>query len=295
MTDRPPPPNPKKRKAKAKAKKKVQEPTADEVQAEVVTAEEVIDEATTLHHDRKAKVYTNRVFSCLWQGEGLPRFSNDVYGLKYVDHLYRGVKRHVPHGSLTMVCDDYYYDKLKENDRFSAVRLERMDGHGIGGWSNMFEIVRENLRPKMGRRHVWVGLDTVFVGNCQWIFDWDKSPVGLPLDPYHAPQPCNGVWTFNFDGAAFIWDAYQVAKEDGMKDYLLFGQPSEMMLLRYLYKQEGWSPLEVRARKLLSYKVHWNNMRNPFLESPSVCYMHGRPKPHELTPHDPVRKLWEMP
>jgi hypothetical protein len=293
MTD----PAPKKKRSKkkpAKKKVKVKQPTAQEVQDEVVTADEVVEESLKRWDSKPTeKVFTNRVFSCLWQGTDLPGFSNDAYSPVYVDRLRKGVEKHVPNGQLTMVCDEFYYDKLQGDPRFKAVRLERFDGHGIGGWTNMLEVFREGLRPKMGRRHILVGLDTVFVGNSKWLFDWDKSPIGLPLDPYKAPLPCNAVTTFNFEGAAFIWDAFEVAKTDGFKDYMMFGCASEMSLLRFLYEQEKWYPLEPRAKKLLSYKVHWNQMRNPFLESPSMVYFHGRPKPHEMTPHDPVRRIWE--
>jgi hypothetical protein len=305
MTGLPPPPNrkPKKKKKAGKKKKAKQKPpTADEVQAESATAEEVQEEATTIYHDKPEteapptvvakKKMTNNVFSFLWQGTDLPGFSNDAYDLKYVELLANGVRKHVPNGQLTMLADEFYYEQMRGDRRFDSIRLEKFDGHGIGGWSNVLEGFRENLRPKMGKRHMLVGLDTVFMGNCQWLFDWNKSPVGLPLDPYNAPQPCDAVVTFDYEGAAFVWDAFEVAKTDGMKDYLLFDVPSEMMLLRYLYKRERWEPLEQQPSKLLSYKAHVLRGVNPWRHHTSVVYFHGKPKPHQLSHTNRIWQQW---
>lgn len=290
-------PLPRKKKSKSKKKKRKgakKKAVADAAAAqdEIVTADEVTEEVVTLPTIVETAKRTNRVFSCLWKGEDLPGFCNNVYGPKYVECLNRGVRRHVPNGQLTMLCDEYYYQILKKDKRFNSVRLEKFAEPGVGGWSRIFEVNRENLRPKLGKRHVWVGLDTVFMGNCQWLFDWSYSPVGLPMDPFHPHVACNGVWTWDYEGAAFVWDEYQAAKASKMENYQLFGRPSEMMLLRYLFKAEGWVPLEDKPRKLLSYKRHVLFGYNPWKMQTSITYFHGNPKPHQLKRDNLMSAEW---
>ena len=33
----------------------------------------------------------------------------------------------------------------------------------------------------------------MFVGDCEWLFEWEESPVGIPVDPYHPHKPCDAV------------------------------------------------------------------------------------------------------
>lgn len=241
------------------------------------------------------KSKTNNVFTCLWKADDVPGFCRDVYGPNYVASLMGGVRRNVPRGLLHVLCDDHYYDILNDDPRFNSVRLEKFYGDNCGGWSQVFEVVRSNLRPRMGKRHIWVGLDTIFMSNAQWLFDWDESIVGLPRDPLYPHKACNAVWTWNYEGAAFVWDAYEVAKKDGMKDYLLFDRPSEMQLLRFLCKSGGWKPLENNPKKLLSYKAHVLQGVNPWKTHATMVYFHGKPKPSDLPPKNRIRLEWMRP
>lgn len=230
-----------------------------------------------------------RVFACLWRGTGLPKFSQDVYGVDYVKALVCGVERCVPDADLILLVDDYYWKALKDvKEGLAPITICRFEGHGIGGWSNILEVCRPSLWPVGDEYHMHVGLDTVFINNCEWLFEWDKAPVGLPLDPFHAPLPCNGVWTFNREGAELVWNAYLAAGY--MREHRLFGVPSEMQLLRALDKEHRWPRLEEVPKKLLSYKVHVR--RGVPWKDASIVYLHGTPKQHDLHDHDPVKKIW---
>lgn len=232
-----------------------------------------------------------KIFACLWQGEDLPSYSQDQYDLEYVDLLAKGVERHMPDTELVMLVDDTYWGAIRRRGAVKWVTW-KFDGHGIGGWSNMLEVFRPNLWPEGDDRYMLIGLDTVLVGDCDWLFEWDKHPVGLPLDPFHAPIPCDAVVTWNREGAEIVWKAFLKSKKTGMKKHLLKGKPSEMQLLRDLFVAHKWQTLEREPKKLLSYKVHVAPRRsNEFMEA-SVVYFHGRPKPHQLPPTNPVRKAW---
>lgn len=251
------------------------------------------------------------MMSFLWQGDDLPGYSANKYDLEYVARLARGVWRWCGEDAeLVIIADDHYAPLLRayvaerapyHTDWRTRFRVDIMAGFGIGGWSNVLEGFRPGLQPKEGERVVMVGLDTVFVGDSSWLFDWNEAPIGLPLDPYHDPEPCDAVIVVSPDGAWTVWNYFIAeAKRNKMKDHLMAGVPSEMMLLRHLSKVHGWAKLEPRATRLLSWKVHLNkNLFTPKTISPrwpsgtSLVYFHGRPKPADLPEEDPIRKEWE--
>lgn len=229
-----------------------------------------------------------RVIACLWEGdESLPDYSRGKYGADDVEKLLDGIERHVSDGQLIMLVDEWGGDVLSPMWAGRDVSVVPFAYPDPGGWGRMLEAFRPTLWPKQGERNLLVGLDTVLTGDCDWLFEWDKSPVGLPLDPYNAPQVCNAVVSYDAEGAAIVWRA-----RGRVADTKYAGVPSEMALLRKLYVEQGWSPLEDTPTKLLSYKVHVRDRRRS-LHNASVVYFHGRSKPADLPEDDPVRRMWD--
>jgi len=236
--------------------------------------------------NRGRKLSSHKVITALWKGENLPRHSNDVYGPEYVENLAQGVQEHIPDSELLVLTDAHYWHRLSD----SSARVLALDGYGVGGWSNILEMFRPDLWPCAGERMLGMGLDTVIVGDCSWLWEWDESPVGLPLDPYYAPLPCNGVMTWDREGAQLVWEAFLESRRARMARHLYARRPSEMALLRDLYARLGWVPLEHTHRRLLSYKVHVKNGMP--VEDASIVYFHGSPTPADLPESDPIRQCW---
>ena len=288
-----PPPNKKKTAKVREAARKKRNKEAKVVQDEIVTAEELIAEDidNVVPPREELPERPNVVYATLWKGEGLPAYSNDLYDLKYVECLHDGIMRHTKTARLHLILDDHYWKKACEHPALLGVTKSKFEGHGCGGWSNIMEVFSPANRPKGNTRHVWMGLDTVLVGNCDWLFQWNTSPMGLPIDPINPARACNAVMSYNEEGADIAWEAYEVAKaKNGMNDFRLQGQPSEMQLLRFLCKRERWRPLEIKPKQLLSYKSHVT--KGAPWRGASVVYFHGVPKPHELPLQDPIRKEW---
>jgi hypothetical protein len=149
---------------------------------------------------------TNRVFCCLWKGTDLPHHG-DYYGIVDVHRLARGVKRCVPDGELLVLADANYRDLLKDNSR-GLYHVEPLQELNRGGWTNRLEVFHPWFRPSGEDRHVMLDLDTIMVGDCEWLFKWNKSPVGMPLDPFKKPMSCSTVVTFSEAGGKIIWDNY---------------------------------------------------------------------------------------
>ena len=246
-----------------------------------------------------------RVMVTLWRDEkaDLPGYSGNVYDEQWVANLARNVKRQLPNGELVVVADTFYCRRLIEAGEqnlpeLKEVQIVPMLGVGIGGWSNVFELWRPELWPEEGARHLAVGLDTVFVGDPSWLFRWDEGHVGVPFDPYHHPEVCDAVISFDKAGAAMLWNEFLHSKGDGMKQDHYMGRPSEMALIRRMHRERGapWvAALELMPERLLSYKCHVKTGEVPVQSTTSVVYFHGTPKPHQLGTDDPIRKEWEAP
>ena len=236
----------------------------------------------------------HRIFCCLWKGEDLPGFSADKYDVSDVAKLARGFRRHltVEHEFVLIVDANYDYAArtLLPDD---LVTVLPMEGWGIGGWSNMLEPYRPGLRSS--ERSLLVGLDTIVVGNCDWLFEWDEAPMGLPWDPFQKETVCDAVVTWDKHGAEIVWEAFLKSRKDGMKCHLLFGRPSEMILFRDLWTQLGWPTLELTPKRLLSYKCHVKGRsgRDRSWDKASIVYFHGNPKPCHLHKTHPLRQEWE--
>lgn len=228
---------------------------------------------------------TVRVLANLWDGHDLPSYSGRRYDVRYAERL----RDAMPDGfALTVLADDAYHDALID----AGVPTLKMRGIGCGGWSHVFEAFHPDAPRSDTGRTILVGLDTIITGSLDWLATWDESPVGLPLDPYCAPVPCDAVVTFNAEGARMVWERYVRERDaDRMARYRLHGCPSEMHLLRGMYAEHGWKPLEPEPERLLSYKVHVARDGCPWDEA-SMVYFHGHPKPADLPEDHPLRERW---
>lgn len=274
-----------------------------------------------------------RVICCLWAGDDLPSYSANKYTEYDVARLRRLIRKHLPgEHTFNVMTDAVWFSKLsalqstlyettqgffehdlnsKEEElsppytaskssvlnELSDVELWRFTGTDCGGWSKVLEAF--GLPPDKDRT-LLIGLDTVPINDISWLFDWDESPVGLPWDPLFTDVACDAVVTFNNEGAQQVTQRYSKERLNGMKDYLMGIRPSEMMLLRAMFKENKWSALEpFPPKKLLSYKAHVKPVCGPFLgvgpiplDEASIVYFHGTPKPGELPLEDPIGQIW---
>lgn len=246
------------------------------------------------------------VFVTLWKGEGLPSYSQGQYGVEDVVRLWHGMRRHIPNSRLVVLCDDESFaelccfaipKELEHPDMADTSRLVQFEGFGVGGWTNVLEAMNPDLYDEFvggdgSERALLVGLDTVFTGDCEWLFEWDEAPIGLPLDPYNSSQPCDAVVTFDRKGATLAWVEFMAARQHRKFPHLYAGRPSEMVLLQHLWKIHGWPMLETTMDRLKSFKGC--NLRDAAVcPDASLVYFHGRPKIRELATGHPVRVEWE--
>ena len=139
---------------------------------------------------------------CLWEGFDLPSYSQCKYGPEYVQALSNGLGP-----DIELVCyTDRYWTGFDDICEWKPFEHEHR-----GGWSRRLEPMAPENRPRGAERHVLLDLDTIIVGDCSWLWEWDLAPVGCPLDPYFTNEICSTVVTYNEEGAQIIWDAYQAS------------------------------------------------------------------------------------
>lgn len=217
------------------------------------------------------------------QSESIPVYSRDRYGPHWVDRLYRGFKRHAPGPFRMLVLVDREYEFSEPVEQ-----AELMDPGE--GWMAINEAFRPDLGVESG---VLVGLDTVITGDLSDIWALEGADIFAPRDPYHLRMPCNALVRFTPEGARYLWDEWNRDRAFWRRECMYQGHPSEMVFLRRLWPRANWEYIDDRLPgQVLSYKVDVRS-RGASLEEARVVYFHGNPKPCDLKPSDPVRKLWE--
>lgn len=247
---------------------------------------------------------SKRVVTWLWKPRGdLPEFTTQ-YGVEYVRALLTGLGRNLsPPWRLELWVDENWMQALRLwlevhpefrfTDRLRLIPITEP----MVGWAHMMEIFHPDHRPGQGERVLALGLDSIIVGNCDWLFEWDQADCGWIRDPLDSRTISNSVMTYDRNGAMCLWDIYQEAKREKFPKWCrMFDQPSEMMIMRehfskYIHPLLNEDPPE-NGPRLLSYKVQTNQGVYWPGWDVSVVYFHGSPKPHELPETNPLRQLW---
>jgi hypothetical protein len=229
-----------------------------------------------------------RVRSWLWNKDGkTPDYSDGVYDHKYVYNLLCGLNRYLcPPWHLELWVDEFWYERrLFFEAAHHCLSLVRFTDEEKGGWTRMMQIYGPEHRPEEGERILAVGMDTIITGDIDWLFEWDEAPCGFPYDPYVTDTICNGVSTFDRKGADILWKAY-LSQDFDNDDMWMGNKPSEMMLMRKVWKEHGWPVLDDST--LFSFKAHYQQKREG---TPCIVYFHGIPKPHDIG--GPLRFMWD--
>jgi hypothetical protein len=201
--------------------------------------------------------------------EGVPDYSRGIFTEEWVDRLYRGVARNTTR-RFRMVC---YTDRPRS---FSEDVIQRPIKLGYRNCLSLLEPFADDLG-----RVVFMGLDTIIVGNIDRLMDYD-GPFAMLQDPW-APRSCSGVMAYPYTPE--IWQAFEAAHELHAATALLGEHPSDMV---YLATQPH---VLLDDCGIYSYKAH---CRGGVPADARIVYFHGREKPHELS-HDWIAQHWGPP
>ena len=236
----------------------------------------------------------------LWMGKDLPEFSASAYGVRDIEALYHGMKRHVTDGRMFVMVDERAHNLLTIHlptaiyDDITIIPYEgTFDRHG--GWSRMLECFSPKTWETMGspNRAVMFQLDLVLTGNCDWLWSWDQAPIGLPMDPYQRHKITDPVVTFNHAGQTVIWREAMNCVGLDVFPHRLWDLACEMVLLQELVTRHNLPTLEgYTMEKLMSYKACRLADRATIPDGTSIVYFHGTPKPSQIPDSSPIKQAW---
>ena len=233
---------------------------------------------------------THRVLTAFWKGGDVPGYEPDTFTWNHVNKLAEGVERAFTDAVLVVMRDKWMADKPDE--RHHLIREVDLPGTHIGGWTPWLELFRPDDMAA-GETCVYVGLDTVFCRDCDWLFSW-RGFVGLIPDPDSADDVASCVVVTDGFGARLIHSRYRFHRRTGFGGLHTRERPSDWMMFRELQQQFGWARLDDPPRRILSYKKHHLVKNDGFLrDEVSIVYCHGHPRPWEIPRGNPVRELWE--
>jgi hypothetical protein len=229
------------------------------------------------------------VLTAFWKGGDVPGYEADTFTWHHVNKLAEGVARSFKNPTRLLVMRDQWMAE-KADERHSIIWEINLPSTHSGGWTPWLELFWPEL-ISLGERFVYVGLDTIFVRDCDWLFDWHEADVGLIPDPFHSEHAATCIVTANAAGASLIQQRYRAEQAEGFNRYQTKGHPSDWRMLRQMQKDHGWALLD--DPRILSYKQHVRKNGNAVSPEASIVYCHGRPRPWEIPEGDEARRIWE--
>jgi len=202
------------------------------------------------------------VSTCFWDATAESMKTSRCYSEAWVEKLYRGFKRNLS-APFRFVCFVDRERKFKEP--IEQMPLERRP-IGYGSCVEPF---------KLNEPMIFVGLDTVVVGNidklANWCLEGKGKKLALPKHPFEEFS-INGV-VLVAAGQRHIFDGWRGENDmDWMRSF-----PHDRID-------------EIFPYKVLSYRGHMKGRGQ--MKEARIVYFHGREKPHEL-PHEAfVKEHW---
>lgn len=218
-----------------------------------------------------------------------------VYDASWVDKLYRGFARNYS-GTFDFICltdKNYKFQEPIRSERLSV----SVDQYG---WMCLVDMYRPGLCK--GQRFT-VGLDTIITGPVDDILHY-KTKIGLCTDPTYPQLVCNAVTSATPEFCEEMWKLFEWKKTAWINECQLsliavhedktskiIKVPSEMDVLRRYYNDSDRLDA-IFPYRIQSYKKHIVPDRR-LLETASIVYFHGTPKPHEILDERWVQEHWK--
>jgi len=198
----------------------------------------------------------------------------DKYGPEYVNRLARAVLTHTMSG-VGFLC-------LTDDPKGITCATAPIETSDPGWWA---KLVLFKPHPALaGSRVVFMDLDTVIVGNIDFLFDYD-GPFAILRDFYVPTGFGSAIMSIapGF-GRSAIWDAFRYRAQHYIKT-----MHGDQDLIRCVVpRADLWQ--DMFPDKIVSYKVHCTKIVPAGARI--VCF-HGEPKPHDLPEGHSLRQVWE--
>lgn len=198
------------------------------------------------------------------------------YGPEYVNRLYSMVERHlaVPHRFLCLTDD--------ERGLAAGIRVISLEQRGLIGWWHKIGL----FKPPGGledRRLIFLDLDTVILGNIDFLLDY-QGPFAILRDFYRPNGYGSAVMSIAPGYGRAIWDKLAEHPKLWMAEFA----GDQDFIRMCVDGADLWQDLY--PGKIVSYKVDCG--QGIPADAAVVCF-HGEPKPPDLRPENPIRRIWE--
>jgi hypothetical protein len=190
------------------------------------------------------------------------------YGPEYVNRLASMVETHLtrPH---EFVC---------LTDEPSGVNCPTAPvGTDLPGW--WAKLVLFKPHPSLaGRRIIFLDLDTVIVGNMDFVLDYD-GPLAILRDFYRPNGYGSAILSISPLGNPGVWEQFEKGM---MRQY-----HGDQDWIQACMRGDLWQDLS--PGKIVSYKVHCQE--GVPSEASIVCF-HGEPRPHQVSHLPWMQEHW---
>lgn len=214
------------------------------------------------------------VATCLWRANASTNPLSGKYTELWVERLYRGARR-----QLTVPFRFVCFVDVPRVFKEPAIEQERLssDAPGYGHFTEPY---------RLNEPMILVGLDTLFVSNCDELARWclEGDRLAMPRDHRsyrlkdqgYPDQAINGVALVPA-GFRRVWDEWQ-------------GENDMVHIRRY-----PWMAIEDRwPGTVLSYKMQLRrNDPDPLPKACRIVYFHGQPKQDSLQHLQWARENWQ--
>lgn len=198
------------------------------------------------------------------------------YGPEYVNRLWAGVQRFLSR-SHRFVCLTDNRGGLRQEIETLPLELG-----GLIGWWHKVAL----FKPPGGledSRLIFLDLDTVIVDNIDFLLDY-QGPFGVLRDFYRPNGYGSAVMSIAPGYQRGIWEKFAEHPKLWMAEFA----GDQDFIRMCVNGADLWQDLY--PGKIVSYKVH---CQNGIPHDARITCFHGEPKPADLRPENPIRRMWE--
>lgn len=206
------------------------------------------------------------------------------YPSEYVNKLFKGIQRNTTK-EFSFTC----FTEVSTGIIYPEIKIQPLP-HYTGDWYSKIGLYNQDLYLP-DDQVFYFDLDTVITGDLDEIFSY-KGDFMILRDPYNKNLFGSGLMSWRPTAVNHMWANYTNGYKHSRGDQ---AWPEEQYPTADIWQ-------EAYPEKVISYKIHIvgkgriNNNNWPkhggSLDTASIVYFHGKPKPHEVRELNWMKESW---
>ena len=207
-----------------------------------------------------------------------------MYPSEYVNKLFKGIQRNTTK-EFSFTC----FTEISNGIEHPEIKVEPLPNY-TGDWYSKIGLYNKDLYSK-DDQIFYFDLDTVITGSLDEIFDYKGNFIILK-DPYNNDKYGSGLMSWQPEAVAHMWDNYKVGYKHPRGD--------QAWCEEQYPGADLWQ--DFFPNKIISYKANIRDSARPKrsyqtqdkgnLDTASIVYFHGKPRPHEVRNLEWMIKNW---